>query len=258
MSVVSNVVHRLTVEQAEQRRIYGYPHPSVVPPVDDHQRQIFFLSRLWNIDRSILEWNLMRIMQINHLLSIHRTYHFAIQPNRGYLREEEYALALEFYLQTDRDLFYMKTYGLNGAMPVPGENSIFCLNEPRARYALTRCNRMACCLCNPCYRQTHRSNQPLIRFGPEQQHRFVHGYRSILNCPATCDTRSIIYALTCPCGKADYIGETSASLPVRLKCQCIDRHFSPLHLQYCRPSAAWESYHPRIPSWFQEHDQNST
>ncbi|CAF4652768.1 unnamed protein product, partial [Rotaria sp. Silwood1] len=59
-------------------------------------------------------------------------------------------------------------------------------------------------------------DQPLVRFGPQQQHCFINGYQSILNCPATCTTRNIIYVMTCPCHQADYIGETSLSLAERL------------------------------------------
>ena len=213
--------HRLTKEQVEQRRIFGYHRPTAISPRDDHQRQVFFLSRLWNIDRDILEWNMMRLKRIIHSIAIHRTYHFAIQSNDGYLHEDENALALEFYLQIDHDLFFMKTCGFCGALPPLNEQTIFSLNEPQARYSLTRCNRMTCCLCYPSYQLTYRTDQPIIRFGSEQEHHFVHGYRSILNCPATCETRNLIYALTCPCRKADYIGETSSSLPVRLSCSSI-------------------------------------
>lgn len=208
--------HRLTPEQLDQRRMYAYHRPTMIPPKDDHQRQIYFLSRLWNIDRGILEWNMERMMGIIQMLAVHRTYHFGRPSNGGYLHEHEYAVALEFYLQIDPDLFYMKTCGFRGALPKLDERDIFCRSEPQARYELKRCNRRTCCLCHPCYASTYRSNEPLIRFGPQQEHYFIHGYRSILNCPASCDTWNIIYALTCPCRTADYIGQTSRSLPVRL------------------------------------------
>lgn len=211
----------MTVEQAEQRHIYGYHRRTAIPPIDDNQRQLFFLSRLWNINRDILEWNQMRLMRIIRIIANHRTYHFAIQSNSGYLHEDENAVALEFYLQMDQELFFMKTCGFRGALPPLNEQTIFCLNEPQARYSLTRCNRMTCCLCYPSYQMIHRTNQPLIRFGSEQEHRFIHGYHTILNCPATCETRNLIYALTCPCRKVDYIGETSSSLPVRLSCKSL-------------------------------------
>ncbi|CAF4137009.1 unnamed protein product, partial [Rotaria sp. Silwood1] len=65
--------------------------------------------------------------------------------------------------------------------------------------------------CSLCYPSRQIESKSTV------QHIFVTGYRSILNCPATCTTQNIIYVLTCPCKQFDYIGETSVSLPIRLK-----------------------------------------
>lgn len=211
--------HRLTKEQLQQRYLHAYHRPTSIPPRDDRQRHLFFLSRLWNIDRHILEYNFKRMMDVVEVLANHRTYHFGHQRNGGHLREEEDAIALEFYLQIDHDLFYMKTCTYRGAIPMLDEPSLICRHEPKVRYTVSPCNRVTCCLCHPCYKSTFRKDQCVLRFNCYDQHRFIHGYRSILNCPATCETQNIIYALTCPCHKVDYIGETNSSLPVRLSCQ---------------------------------------
>ncbi|CAF1386692.1 unnamed protein product [Rotaria sordida] len=50
-----------------------------------------------------------------------------------------------------------------------------------------------------------------------ERHRFVNGYESILNCPATCDTKNYIYVLTCVCGQFEFISETKFALDVRLR-----------------------------------------
>ncbi|CAF3329813.1 unnamed protein product [Rotaria sp. Silwood2] len=60
------------------------------------------------------------------------------------------------------------------------------------------CDQLSCCLCYPLYKLTDRNDQSVVQFGPNQQYIFINGYRSILNCPATCTTNNIIYCLTCP------------------------------------------------------------
>jgi hypothetical protein len=94
--------------------------------------------------------------------------------------------------------------------------------EPEIQASMRACQQLSCCLCYPSYSLKYRQEQPVVSFACQQQHQFINGYRSILNCPATCTTRNIIYVLTCPCGKMDYIGETSISLPERLSCKSID------------------------------------
>ncbi|CAF3318596.1 unnamed protein product [Rotaria sp. Silwood2] len=160
----------------------------------------------------------MRLMQLAQMLATHRMQRFSTQSNQEYLHEDEYSLALEFYLQIDVDLFYMKTCSYRGAQSIVATNdkSLFCRNEPQVRYGITPCQQLSCCLCYPSYKLTYRQQQPILQFGPSQEHSFINGYRSILNCPATCTTRNIIYVLTCPCHRVNYIGETSLSLADRL------------------------------------------
>jgi hypothetical protein len=185
----------------------------------DHERRIGFLSRLWNINYSILECNHIRMMKLANLLGANRIHHFSTPSSHVYLDEDEYSIALEFFLQIDINLFYMKTCSYREAKPVSDEISLICMHEPLVRYGMTRCNRISCCLCYPCYKLTYRHDKPIIQFGSNQQHQFINNYRSILNCPATCHTRNIIYVLTCPCHRVDYIGETSLSLASRLSCK---------------------------------------
>ena len=57
--------------------------------------------------------------------------------------------------------------------------------------------------------------QGSVQFNQYEKHRFVNGYQSILNCPASCSSKNIIYVLTCLCGQFDYISETRYTLAVR-------------------------------------------
>ncbi len=166
-----------------------------------------------------MECNFTRLIKLANLLAANRVHRFSTPSNQEYLDENEYSIALEFFLQIDINLFYMKTCSYRGAVPASNEASIFCMNEPQVRYGMTPCNRASCCLCYPSYKLTYRHDKPIIQFGPRQQHQFINNYRSILNCPATCSTRNIIYVLTCPCHRVDYIGETGLSLAGRLSCK---------------------------------------
>jgi hypothetical protein len=215
----SQLGHNLNREQLVARLQYGYHQRTARRFTNDHQRRIAFLSGLWNIDYHILEYNFTRLMKLANLLGANRIHHFSTSFNQEYLNEDEYSNALEFFLQIDINLFYLKTCSYRQAVPVFNESSIFCMNEPQVRYGMTRCSRASCCLCYPSYKITYRYDKPIIQFGPNQQHRFINSYRSVLNCPATCNTRNIIYVLTCPCHRVDYIGETSLSLASRLSCK---------------------------------------
>ncbi len=202
---------------------YAYQQRTSTRLRNDHQRGLAFSSRLWNIDYSILEYNLTHMLKLAKLFGANRIHRFSIPFHQAYLHENEYTVALEFFLQIDINLFYMKTCSYRQAIPVMlnDKNNIFCLNEPEARYGISLCHEKSCCLCYPSYKLTFRHDQPIIQFGPHQQHQFVNNYRSILNCPATCQTRNLIYVLTCPCHRVDYIGETSLSLASRLSCNYI-------------------------------------
>ena len=210
----------LNIQQLNTRRQCAYHQRSAMQATTDDQRRIAFLSRLWNVDYAILECNFTRLKKFANLLGANRIHRFSLSPMDAYLHEDEYSIALEFFLQIDLQLFYMKTCSYRGAVPVPNEPSLICQYAPQLRYEMTRCDRTTCYLCYPPYKSTYRLDQPIVQFGPHQQHEFINHYRSILNCPATCQTRNIIYALTCPCHRVDYIGETSLPFASRLSCKC--------------------------------------
>lgn len=212
--------HNLNTEQLDTRRRYTYHQRSTKRATTDHERRIAFLSRLWNVDYAILDCNFIRLKKFANLLGANRIHRFSISSMDAFLHEDEYSIALEFFLQIDIHLFYMKTCSYRGAVPVSNEISLVCQYEPQIRYGMSRCNQTTCHLCYPSYKLTYRHDQPIIEFESNASHQFINSYRSILNCPATCHTRNIIYVLTCPCHRVDYIGETSLSLTSRLSCKC--------------------------------------
>ncbi|CAF3988222.1 unnamed protein product, partial [Adineta steineri] len=130
------------------------------------------------------------------------------------------ALAMEFYLQIDDELFFMKTCSFRNAQPsLYNRYGIFSIDESKALYGLEPCEQVTCRFCFPIkdVLVRGRQNQAVVQFLSAQKHRFVNGYEAILNCPATCTRKNILYALTCPCGQYDYIGYTSLTLDEQLK-----------------------------------------
>ena len=121
------------------------------------------------------------------------------------LEFNELSIGLEYFLQMDSDLFFMKTCSFRGAQPRSYDEGLFCkANPPSARYCFQSCDEIICSLCE--------STSPLIEFNAHRAHRFINGYHTLLNCPATCQTQNIIYALTCRCGEYDFIGSTASSI----------------------------------------------
>lgn len=130
----------------------------------------------------------------------------------------------------------MKTCNFRGARPLPSpHHGLFLQDEPQIRYGMVQCRQRTCRLCFP----SVPMRKPVVQFTPTQKHRFISGYEAILNCPTvssiivlslyflfclsvclfqSCETKNIIYALTCPCGQYDYIGYTSMTLGRRLSC----------------------------------------
>jgi hypothetical protein len=171
------------------------------------------------VDLSILDYNCTRLQHALRLCrdARHRTLgqqHARSMSNSTWtLDEKEYPLLLEFYLQMDVDLFYMKTCAFRQAQPRSDEEGLFCRELPICSYTMKPCQQ--CDLCHPpltvCARQ-----QPPVIFYRYERHRFVNGYEAILNAPAICSTSNIIYVLTCPCEQYDYIGETGSTLQQRL------------------------------------------
>ncbi|CAF1457059.1 unnamed protein product [Rotaria sordida] len=104
----------------------------------------------------------------------------------------------------------MKTYSFRHARSRTMNEGLFCLQEPEVQCELVACGN--CGLCYPQYDMKYRSKKSILEFNQAHKHTFLNGYQAILNCSASCHTRNIIYALTCPCDKFDYIGTTTNSL----------------------------------------------
>ncbi|CAF1203513.1 unnamed protein product [Adineta steineri] len=108
----------------------------------------------------------------------------------------------------------MKTCSYRGAMPrFKNIEGLFCGNdEPEARYTLTPCASLLCPYCYPSNHWQKSQPWPVIDFASSSKYQFVNGYITYLNCPATCKTSNIIYAMTCPCGHYDYVDSTTQTL----------------------------------------------
>ncbi|CAF1311890.1 unnamed protein product [Rotaria sordida] len=121
------------------------------------------------------------------------------------LDEIELRIGLEFFLQIDVNLFYMKTCTFRDAWPRSLDEGLFCKSQlPIVRYTFQPCQNISCTLCE--------SSSTIIQFNSYRTHRFLNGYYAILNCPVTCETKNLIYTLTCPCSEYAFIGSTSSNI----------------------------------------------
>ena len=112
----------------------------------------------------------------------------------------------------------MKTCSFRQAKPRSLDEGLFCVNEPDRQYGLSACQN--CSLCAPRYNLRCREQLgPMIRFGAKHGFTFINGYQTILNCPADCQARNLIYVMVCSCGEFEYIGETNQRLLDRLRCK---------------------------------------
>ncbi|CAF1311156.1 unnamed protein product [Rotaria sordida] len=149
---------------------------------------------------------------------------------------DEWKWALEFYLQMDVDCFYMKTCSFRQSRPRTFledghriQEGLFCIKEPQACYGMKRCENQHCLFCYRHHRTT-RFNQLSLKYMDEQMHTFVNQYQVYLNCNVSCSSKNVIYTLTCPCEKYEYIGRTSGAFYKRLyyhriQCSRIIREF---------------------------------
>ncbi|CAF1237545.1 unnamed protein product [Rotaria sp. Silwood1] len=182
------------------------------------QYQIYYVSILerFNVDLPIVDHNYARLKYVLELFRKARMRTLSANNKRLehtlYLKDSEMPLLLEFYLQMDIDLFYMKTCSFRDAQPRSKTEGIFCATLPECRYKITPCGH--CKLCRTPVDMKYRSQAPIL-FNRYGKHEFVNRYQSILNCPATCNTTNIIYVLTCLCGQFDYVSETAYTLAKR-------------------------------------------
>ncbi|CAF1399521.1 unnamed protein product [Adineta steineri] len=168
----------------------------------------------YHVDGAIIDYNLDRMLVCFRIFAEDCIRRLKNKPEQFILNHIQKQIALEFYLQFDVDVFFMKTCSFRGAEPRSADEGLFCRDEPDARYGLFECGR--CPLCKPLHNTMRYRQQPTIRFYAGYTHRFLNGYKSILNCDANCKTPNIIYVMTCPCGKFEYIGETGQRLNDRL------------------------------------------
>ncbi|CAF4128179.1 unnamed protein product [Adineta steineri] len=215
--------YKLNEEQLARREKDVYPLAytinetnSEIPSYFRIEYHSFITSSInkYHVDGAIIDYNLDRMLVCFRIFAEDCIRRLKNKPEQFILNHIQKQIALEFYLQFDVDVFFMKTCSFRGAEPRSADEGLFCRDEPDARYGLFECGR--CPLCKPLHNTMRYRQQPTIRFYAGYTHRFLNGYKSILNCDANCKTPNIIYVMTCPCGKFEYIGETGQRLNDRL------------------------------------------
>lgn len=148
--------------------------------------QLFYvdLMKRLHVDMTLLDYNYTRLMHYINELKQHKVRLFGFFPEEiEPLKEWEYPWALEFYLQFDMDLFFMKTCCYRQARPRSKDEGLFCRQAPAiGQYELADCGN-----CGLCYPRKSRHNQPrtsMVTFGKRHEYTSLNGYRVILNCPA--------------------------------------------------------------------------
>ena len=218
--LLANVSSRsLSSQQLACRQVNMYPCSFKIRPhstsaismmVKQYDKYFRSIATRLHVDLSILDYNYIRLEHFLYLFGEVRKRILPRDkclPNQLILNDNEYPLLLEFYLQIDVDLFYMKTCSFNQTHPRSMTESLFCSNQAPH-----------CHLCQSMkdHKDINQQQIPVV-FNQYEKHTFVNGYESILNCPATCQTKNFIYVLTCLCGEVDYISETKYTLSSRLQ-----------------------------------------
>lgn len=201
------------------------------------------MSGKYQVDPSIVDYNLTILDECVTILVNKRHAEESLSHHRTFFHVEEWQLALEFFLQFDGETGAMTVLGYSrrlcladvflhktcSARSMGSTEGLFSLDVPESRYQRTSCEQLNCPCC---HRLTERS---------DGVHRFVNGYQAYLNGPAVgllsnsllsfltidatrlqnCQSSNVIYALTCPCGKFDYVDETPATFRELFLCQFI-------------------------------------
>ena len=89
--------------------LFDLEEMSFIYTIFDHYLNIHYGR--WNIDMTILDYNLVRLHKCLNKVLFMMNAEQTIIP----LTPNEWSLALEYYLQIDVDLFYMKTCSFRGA-----------------------------------------------------------------------------------------------------------------------------------------------
>ncbi|CAF1382378.1 unnamed protein product, partial [Adineta steineri] len=172
------------------------------------------------VGKSIITFNADRLRGIcYYFLALHESFRKNIlllndiALEEPILNSKQMAILLEFYLQIDVDIFFMKTCWFRGAEPHAIMEGLFCgKDEPKARYKLLACGNLFCRLCHPINHWKKSQPWPVVDFNSSSMHHFLNGYTTYLNCSATCTTSNIIYTMTCPCGRYDYVDSAVETL----------------------------------------------
>ncbi|CAF3756457.1 unnamed protein product [Rotaria magnacalcarata] len=185
------------------------------------------LATRLHIHKSIITFNVNQLRRICFfLLTLYESFRRTVLCKKDIALKEpildskQMALLLEFYLQIDVDLFYMKTCSFRGAEPRSKSEGLFCGNdEPQARYTFRPCGDLFCLCCHPIHNYNKIQTWPVIDFASSSMHQFLNRYTTYLNCPVTCTTSNLIYGMTCPCGHYDYVDSTAETLTDALACK---------------------------------------
>ncbi|CAF3586707.1 unnamed protein product [Adineta steineri] len=176
------------------------------------------------VGKSIITFNANRLRSICYtFLALHERFRRNVLEmnditlNEPVLSSKHMALALEFYLQIDVDIFYMKTCSYREiadscSTDKMSKGLFYDKDELQTRYNLIPCGSLFCSCCHPRNTTKRSHSWSVIDFPSSSTHQFVNGYTTYLNRPATCDTSNIIYAMTCPCQQYDYIDSTENTL----------------------------------------------
>ncbi|CAF1515935.1 unnamed protein product [Rotaria magnacalcarata] len=186
------------------------------------------LATRLHIHKSIITFNVNQLRRICFfLLTLYESFRRTVLCKKDIALKEpildskQMALLLEFYLQIDVDLFYMKTCSFRGAEPRSKSEGLFCGNdEPQARYTFRPCGDLFCLCCHPIHNYNKIQTWPVIDFASSSMHQFLNRYTTYLNCPVTCTTSNLIYGMTCPCGHYDYVDSTAETLTDALASRC--------------------------------------
>ncbi|CAF4411226.1 unnamed protein product [Rotaria sp. Silwood2] len=233
--LLANVsAHKLSTIELARRSFNAYENPlnsNLLQQVPSYIHYLFEslfsdLSQRLHIDSTILNYNLYRL---HHIIKVfiwrYRSYerstilydhHFQLPTHEQYLRmlnQKELLILLEYFLQMDVDLFFLKTCTGRSIETSKSINQLFCTDEITNyyHYDMKSCQQLYCTLCQS--KQDSTSTKNLVSFSTGgHKHCFLNKYEAILNCPANCQTNNIVYALTCVCGEYDYIGSTQYTL----------------------------------------------
>ncbi|CAF3407628.1 unnamed protein product, partial [Rotaria sp. Silwood2] len=198
--------------------------PSIIRQDTHLLYQLFInLSQQWRVSVPLLAYNYEQMISSMFQLSLED---FVCHVSTLRWTIDEWKYALEFYLQMDVDCFYLKTCSFRNSKPRSidyinqnVDEGLFCINPPEAHYGMKQCSYHKCRLCHiPICNGRYAS---ALKFTDHQIHTFVNQYQAILNCDVNCSSTNVIYTLTCPCQKYDYVGRTNDSFYERLYYHCL-------------------------------------